>query len=119
MRAASTPIAALLATAGAAATAGLAPMSPMTWFGLAAFVYAYPRGFPRGAELIALIFGLIHGCGFAGALAELDLPRPRLLSALLGFNVGVEFGQLAVIAGALILGVVASLLERPPPPEEK
>ncbi len=104
MRAVSAPAAFLLALAGAAAVAGLAPMSPLIWFGLAAFVYAYPRGFPRGAALLALIFGLIHGCGFAGALAELELPRPRLLAALLGFNVGVELGQLSVIAGALLVG---------------
>jgi hypothetical protein len=94
----------VLALMGPASLAGFAPMSPLIWFGLAAFVYAYPRGFPRGAALLALIFGLIHGCGFAGALAELELPKPRLLAALLGFNLGVEFGQLTVIAGALLVG---------------
>ena len=104
MRAVSTPGAAALAIAGAASVAGLAPMSPLVWFGLAAFVYAYPRGFPGGAALLALAFGLIHGCGFAGALADLELPQPRLLAALLGFNLGVEFGQLGVISAALLLG---------------
>ena len=112
MRAASGPLAVALALAGALSIGGLAPMSPLIWFGLAAFVYAYPRGFPRGAALLALMFGLIHGCGFAGALAQLDLPRPRLLSALLGFNLGVEFGQLTVIAGALGLGF--ALRQAPP-----
>lgn len=106
LRAASGPVSVLLALVGAAALAGLAPMSPLIWFGLAAFVYAYPRGFPRGVALLALIFGLIHGCGFAGALSELDLPRPRLLASLLGFNLGVEFGQLSVIVGALFIGFV-------------
>jgi hypothetical protein len=105
MRAVSGPAAAVLALAGAAALGGALPMSPLVWFGLAIFVYAYPRGFPRGAALLALMFGLIHGCGFAGALAELELPQPRLLAALLGFNLGVEFGQLAVIAGALAAGL--------------
>jgi len=109
MRNASAPVAAMLAIAGGASLAGLAPMSPLIWFGLAAFVYAYPRGFPRGAALLALIFGLIHGCGFAGALDELDLPRPRLLAALLGFNLGVELGQLAVIASALAMGLAMRL----------
>jgi hypothetical protein len=104
MRAVSAPAAALLALAGAASMFGVAPMSPLIWFGLALFVYAYPRGFPRGVALLALIFGLIHGCGFAGALSELELPQPRLLSALLGFNLGVEFGQLTVIAVALLAG---------------
>lgn len=48
--------------------------------------------------LIAAGFGLIHGFGFAGALAELGLPEGRVLPALLAFNLGVEFGQLAVLA---------------------
>lgn len=104
MRKASPAIALALMLAGQASLAGLMAMSPLVWFGLAAFVYAYPRGFPRGVALIALIFGLIHGCGFAGALAELELPRPRLLAALLGFNVGVELGQLTVVAAALAFG---------------
>ncbi len=43
-------------------------------------------------------FGLIHGMGFAGILSEVGLPREQLGSALLCFNVGVELGQLAVIA---------------------
>lgn len=109
MRAVSTPAALLLAISGLAALAGAMPMSPLVWFGLAVFVYAYPRGFPRGAALLALAFGLIHGCGFAGALAELELPRPRLLAALLGFNLGVEFGQLTVIAGALLAALALRL----------
>lgn len=92
---------------GAAALFGVFSMSPLVWFGLAAFVYAYPRGFPRGASWIAVAFGLIHGCGFAGAMAALDLPRPRLLASLLGFNLGVEFGQIAVIAAALCVGLLA------------
>lgn len=104
MRKASPVIALALMVAGVASLAGLMAMSPLVWFGLAAFVYAYPRGFPRGVALIALIFGLIHGCGFAGALAELELPRPRLLAALLGFNVGVELGQLTVVAAMLAVG---------------
>ena len=47
--------------------------------------------------LIAGAFGLIHGLGFASALGDLALPRAALLSALFGFNVGVELGQLAFI----------------------
>jgi hypothetical protein len=110
VRASSRPIALALAAGGAGALAGVTPMSPLVWFGLAAFVYAYPRGFPREAAWVALVFGLIHGCGFAGALAELDLPRPRLLASLLGFNIGVEFGQVVVIAGALLIGLAARRL---------
>jgi hypothetical protein len=52
--------------------------------------------------LIVFAFGLIHGLGFAGALSELDLPTGSLIVGLLGFNVGVECGQLAVIALALL-----------------
>ena len=47
-------------------------------------------------------FGLLHGLGFAGALGALGLPRERFLTALLGFNGGVELGQLAVIALAFL-----------------
>ena len=46
-------------------------------------------------------FGLLHGLGFAGVLAELGWPEGRRLLALLSFNLGVELGQLAVIAIAL------------------
>jgi HupE/UreJ protein len=53
---------------------------------------------PAGLRaLIAFGFGLIHGFGFAGVLAEVELPRVRLVPALLGFNLGVELGQLVVV----------------------
>jgi hypothetical protein len=48
--------------------------------------------------VVVFIFGLIHGLGFAGALSELSLPATSLIIGLLGFNIGVEFGQLAVIS---------------------
>jgi hypothetical protein len=47
--------------------------------------------------LVAFIFGLIHGFGFASVLAELGLPRDALVLSLLGFNIGVELGQLAIV----------------------
>jgi len=50
--------------------------------------------------VIVFAFGLLHGLGFAGALATLGLPDGAFVSALVGFNVGVEFGQLAVVAAA-------------------
>lgn len=54
---------------------------------------------------LALVFsfGLLHGMGFAGALKELGLPRSQFVLALTTFNVGVEAGQLAVIAVAFVL----------------
>ncbi|SFU84410.1 HupE/UreJ family protein [Pseudoduganella namucuonensis] len=48
--------------------------------------------------LVAFVFGLIHGFGFASVLADLGLPRGALAQALVGFNVGVELGQLAIVA---------------------
>jgi hydrogenase/urease accessory protein HupE len=56
---------------------------------------------PAGAArrwVIAGVFGLIHGLGFASALGDLALPRDVLLRALVGFNIGVELGQLAFVA---------------------
>jgi hydrogenase/urease accessory protein HupE len=51
--------------------------------------------------VIALVFGLIHGFGFASILREMGLPKEGLVLSLLAFNVGVEAGQLAVVAVAL------------------
>lgn len=48
--------------------------------------------------LVAFCFGLIHGFGFASVLADLGLPQEALLLALVGFNLGVECGQLAIVA---------------------
>ncbi len=52
--------------------------------------------------VIVFFFGLIHGLGFASALGDLDLPQAALVAGLVGFNVGVEGGQLAVIAAAFL-----------------
>ena len=52
--------------------------------------------------LIAFAFGLLHGLGFAGALAEIGLPENSQLMALFLFNVGIELGQLAIIALVLL-----------------
>lgn len=48
--------------------------------------------------VMAFGFGLIHGFGFASVLADLGLPQNALVAALIGFNVGVELGQLAIVA---------------------
>jgi hypothetical protein len=48
--------------------------------------------------LAAFGFGLVHGLGFASVLADLGLPTDSLVPALLGFNLGVEAGQLAIVA---------------------
>jgi len=51
----------------------------------------------RWPALVAFLFGLVHGLGFAGALKEIGLPDNHLLVALLTFNVGVEIGQLMTV----------------------
>ncbi|MBC7609638.1 MAG: HupE/UreJ family protein [Polaromonas sp.] len=57
------------------------------------------RGTVEGKRwLMAFGFGLIHGFGFASVLADLGLPKGALVLALVGFNVGVELGQLAIVA---------------------
>jgi hypothetical protein len=59
--------------------------------------------------LVTLVFGLIHGFGFASNLLEMKLPTNRLAELLVGFNIGVEIGQVTVVLGALL---VAWLLVR-------
>lgn len=61
----------------------------------------------RAPWIVAFAFGLLHGFGFAGALREVGLPEGHIPLALLFFNVGVELGQLAFIAG--VLGLAAAL----------
>jgi hydrogenase/urease accessory protein HupE len=51
----------------------------------------------RHPWLVASLFGLIHGLGFAGALQEIGIPASDVVSALLAFNVGIELGQLAFV----------------------
>lgn len=55
----------------------------------------------RAPWLMAAVFGLLHGFGFAGALAETGLPARDIPLALFSFNTGIEIGQLAFVAGAL------------------
>ncbi len=55
--------------------------------------------------LVVFGFGLIHGLGFAGFFGELGLPPGQFWSALIGFNIGVEIGQLSVVVVAALLGI--------------
>jgi hypothetical protein len=57
----------------------------------------------RRLWMVAFGFGLVHGFGFASVLADLGLPRDALVLALVGFNVGVELGQLAIVVAFLPL----------------
>jgi hydrogenase/urease accessory protein HupE len=62
----------------------------------------------RWPALVAFLFGLVHGLGFAGALKEIGLPQAHLPVALVTFNLGVEIGQLMVVSLAWMLWRVAS-----------
>ncbi|MES2741171.1 MAG: HupE/UreJ family protein [Pseudomonadota bacterium] len=75
---------------------------------LAALNNVFPL-FRGRRPLAAFAFGLIHGFGFASVLGDLGLPQSALVRSLLGFNVGVELGQLAIVAVFLPL---AFLLRR-------
>ncbi len=103
-RALPTAVVGVLLAMAAAAAFGVGAIPLQTLLGLALFSACYfallerldaPMGL-RAA--IAFCFGLVHGFGFAGVLMDISLPQGRLLPALLGFNLGVELGQLAIIA---------------------
>ena len=74
----------------------LGPEIVRSWRGETSFTIEHPW-------VVAFAFGLIHGFGFASALTSAGLPRADLPLALLGFNVGVEIGQLAFILFVLLL----------------
>lgn len=60
------------------------------------------RDMPRWRPTVVFVFGLVHGMGFAGFFGELGLPPEQFWSGLIGFNVGVEIGQLSVVAVAFL-----------------
>ncbi|GAB5459362.1 MAG: hypothetical protein Hens3KO_23920 [Henriciella sp.] len=62
----------------------------------------FAKEMTRWRPLVVFLFGLIHGMGFAGFFGTLGLPSDQFWSALLGFNVGVELGQLAIAVGAFV-----------------
>lgn len=64
---------------------------------------AHPSLTERLPWLVAFLFGLIHGFGFAGALREIGLPESDVPTALLTFNLGVEAGQLVIVAAVMVL----------------
>lgn len=72
----------------------------------------------RRPWIAALAFGLLHGLGFAGALASQGVPRSALPAALFGFNVGLEIAQLALVLAAVAIARAARLLApRGPTPD--
>jgi len=66
----------------------------------------------RAPWLVAFTFGLLHGFGFAGALAEIGLPQRAIPLALFTFNIGVEIGQLLFV-GAVLAVAAAGMRLRP------
>lgn len=94
-------------TLSAASLDGLSVPSALVEFaiGLSLFWLALDlaagRAGPRRRWPLFTGFGLIHGLGFAGALRELGLPAQQQLGALLSFNLGIELGQVLVLAGLL------------------
>ena len=92
-----TIVAALGGTGGVTALAGVALCSAC-YFGL----QSRSERPERLRLAVTSLFGLIHGFGFAGVLAEMALPPERLGLALFGFNLGVELGQLALLAVVLV-----------------
>ncbi|MEM9176547.1 MAG: HupE/UreJ family protein [Myxococcota bacterium] len=98
------PIAVLAGLAGVViATANGAIALPLlTVGGLAVFTACYFALIARSSSewlriCLTFAFGLVHGFGFAGILVEMTLPPDRLVPALLGFNLGVELGQIGVV----------------------
>lgn len=68
---------------------------------------AHPTAIRRRPWLMAALFGLLHGLGFAAALAEAGLPEREVPLALFAFNVGIEAGQLAFVATVLAARALA------------
>jgi hypothetical protein len=107
----------LLVLFGAARGLGVAAITlpPLLLLGGGVFAGSYLmmsgqlRDASRIRILVTLVFGLIHGFGFASNLLEMSLPANRIAELLLGFNLGVEVGQVAVVLTALLL---AQLLVR-------
>ena len=65
----------------------------------------FVKRLPRWRLPVVFLFGLLHGLGFAGFFGELGLPDNQFLSGLVGFNVGVEIGQLSVLLLAVVIAL--------------
>ncbi|MBY6161319.1 HupE/UreJ family protein [Mameliella alba] len=68
-------------------------------------------GLHKWRPVVIFVFGLLHGLGFASVLGEFGLPAGQFIPALIGFNVGVELGQLTVIAIAFLLVYLAQRVD--------
>lgn len=92
---------------------GIGSLPPLLLIGAAIFssnyllVSGHLRDAGRIRLIVTLLFGLIHGFGFAADLLESRLPTEKLVEILVGFNLGVEVGQLSIVL--LVTGTVAML----------
>lgn len=97
----------MMAAAKALGAAISLPMTLLIGGGIFSAFYLLLTGQMRDAGrvrlLVTLVFGLIHGFGFASNLLEMRLPANRLAELLVGFNAGVEIGQVTVVLGAVLL----------------
>jgi hypothetical protein len=113
----------LLLTMAAARLLGFGGLPPLLLIGGAVFAACYLMisghltDAGRLRLVVTLVFGLIHGFGFAADLLEMRLPSGRLAELLVGFNLGVEIGQLtlvlAVVGGVALLSRFKLALPRP------
>lgn len=103
---------ALLALGAGASAAGLALFGVAVFWSAELGLLARSERPERVRWVVAALFGLVHGFGFAGALASTPLPLDTLYGALFGFNLGVELGQLALVALAFPLLLLARRARR-------
>ncbi|MGI9433145.1 MAG: HupE/UreJ family protein [Myxococcota bacterium] len=115
-----------LAVVGAVGLAGWAGLvlvagtGPPAWTlaGLALFVFCYlqyadtPEAARRIRPSLTVLFGWVHGFGFATVLTEIGIPQDRLFAGLLGFNLGVELGQIMIVVALVALPLLGSRLLR-------
>jgi hypothetical protein len=97
------------------ALTGVGP-PPYSILGLALFTFCFLRlsnsidQAMAMRPLLSTCFGLIHGFGFASVLMEVGLPQQRIIPALIGFNIGVELGQIVIVLGLIGLGYLGRKL---------
>jgi hypothetical protein len=111
----------LLLTMAAAGLLGFGGLPPLLLIGGALFAACYLMisghlvDAGRLRLVVTLVFGLIHGFGFAADLLEMRLPPGRLAELLVGFNLGVELGQLTLVLAVVGLVALLSRLRLAPP----
>ena len=106
----------LLFGMAAASLAGIGSLPPLLLLGAGIFsanylmISGHLRDAARLRLVVTLVFGLIHGFGFAADLLEMKLPVEKLVAILFGFNLGVEVGQLTLVLA--LMGLVALLVRK-------